>query len=380
MNLLEQLALGWHCPLRALRECFRAALWRPWWPLLAGYVVLLLAIAFAAHPLLSAFMAPAIRMAAGDDALRYPELFRRLPGLWRWAQLAFDALVTPFAAGYSALLWSERFHGVPLHPAHARAEMLHRAPKLLLAMLPVTLATVLGNAALDSLASVRMSGLSRALAPQAIGALLFFVRAACFYAVPMVMLDCRGSRRALLVLPGTLGSVRAGAGRLPVAALVQMPSPSCWRSPARWPNAFRGRARRGARFGVRLGRARGTRLGRGHAALPEFAAAGGGRGMRRAVLAALTLFAAALLSGCGDEALWARWQAERGLFHARAAAARRRPPVDDAAMRAAEARALRVMERFRLRWAADLRGARRPPGGRGVGARGAASGRTGRPA
>ncbi|MCC6650596.1 MAG: hypothetical protein IT348_05560 [Candidatus Eisenbacteria bacterium] len=224
MNLLEQLALGWHCPLRALRECFRSALWRPWWPLLAGYVVALLALAFAAHPLLSPVMAPVVRLAAGDDALRYPELFRRLPGLWKWAQLALDALVTPFAAGYSALLWSERFHGVPLHPAHARAEMLHRAPKLLLAMLPVTLATVLGNAALDSLASVRMSGLSRALAPQAIGALLFFVRAACFYAVPMVMLDRRGPLRALLVLPGTLGK-----GLLPAVvacllfALVQAP-------------------------------------------------------------------------------------------------------------------------------------------------------------
>lgn len=224
MNLLEQLVLGWHCPLRALRECFRSALWRPWWPLLAGYVVMLLAIAFAAHPLLSAFMAPAIRMAAGDDALRYPELFRRLPGLWRWAQLAFDALVTPFAAGYSALLWSERFRGVALHPSQARAAMLRHAPVLLLATLPVTLATVLGNVALDSLVNVRLSGLSRALAPQAIGAIIFLVRAACFYAVPMVMLDRRGSRRALLVLPGTLGKgfVPALVACL-LLALVQLP-------------------------------------------------------------------------------------------------------------------------------------------------------------
>lgn len=88
--------------------------------------------------------------------------------------------------------------------------------------------------------------------------------------------------------------------------------------------------------------------------------------MRRAVLVALTLFAAALLSGCGDEALWARWQAERGLFHARAAAARLPShAVDDAALRAAEARALRVMEQFPpSRWAADpaARGAARQVG------------------
>lgn len=204
MSTLEQLALGWQCPLRALRESARWPLWRPWWPLLASYAAALLALSFAAHPALSWLMAPIVRMAAGDNALRYPELFHRLPGLWKWAQLALDALMTPFAAGFAATLWSERFRGAPLRPAQAWSEALRRWLFLLLATLPVTLSAVAGHIALDSLVHVRLSGISRALAPQALSAFMFFVRAACFYAVPMVMLDRRGARRALLAIPGTL--------------------------------------------------------------------------------------------------------------------------------------------------------------------------------
>ncbi|MBI5170913.1 MAG: hypothetical protein HZA61_15595 [Candidatus Eisenbacteria bacterium] len=203
MNVFEQLALGAQCPWRTLREAGRAELWRPWARYLLACVLVLFAIGFAPHPALSWFMAPLVRWASGDDALRYPELYARLPGLWKWAQLVLDAAVAPFAAGVAALLWSERFRGAPLHAREARALMWRHRFALLAASAPVTLVTVLGHVGLGALEQVRLSGLSRSLAPQALAALVFFVKAACFYAVPMVMLDPRGSRRALFALPRT---------------------------------------------------------------------------------------------------------------------------------------------------------------------------------
>ncbi len=233
MNFFEQLALGAQCPWRTLCEAWRAELWRPWARYLLACVVVLLAIGFAPHPAVSWFMAPLVRWASGDDALRYPELYSRLPGLWKWAQLVLDAAVAPFAAGVAALLWSERFRGAPLHAREARSLMLRHWLALLAASAPVTLVAVLGHVGLGALGQVRLSGLSRALAPQALAALVFLVKAACFYAVPMVMLDPRGSRRALLALPRTwahgllpalVASALLAAASLPLQFLLSQPA------------------------------------------------------------------------------------------------------------------------------------------------------------
>lgn len=205
MTFFEQLALGWQCFWRSLRESRRAELWWPWARLLVMYVAVLLAIGFAPEPRVSWFMAPLVRWAASDDALRYPELYQRLPGLWKWAQLVLDAVVAPFAAGVAALLWSERFRGAPLEGAEARSLVRRRWFALLLATLPVSLTAVAGHAALSALAQVRLSGLTRTLAPQALEAAVFLVRSACFFVVPMVMLDPRGPRRALFAAAGRLG-------------------------------------------------------------------------------------------------------------------------------------------------------------------------------
>ncbi len=232
MSLFEQLALGWQCFARTVRESGRSELWWPWARLLVLYVAVLLAIGFAAEPRVSWFMAPLVRWAASDDALRYPELFERLPGLWKWAQLVLDATVAPFAAGVAALLWSERFRGAPLEGAEARALVWRRWFALLLATLPVSLTAVGGHVALGALEQVRLSGLSRALAPKALEATVFLVRVACFFVVPMVMLDPRGPLRALFAAPGRLAlafvpslvaSLLIGACAWPLGALIARP-------------------------------------------------------------------------------------------------------------------------------------------------------------
>ncbi|MFN8589309.1 MAG: hypothetical protein U0704_16075 [Candidatus Eisenbacteria bacterium] len=196
MTFFEQLALGWQCFWRTLRESGRSALWWPWARLLVLQLAVLVAIGFAPEPRVSWFMAPLVRWAASDDALRYPELFQRLPGLWKWAQLVLDATVAPFAAGVAALLWSERFRGARLEALEARVLMRRRALALLVATLPVSFVALAGHAALNALDHVRLSGLSRSLAPQGVAFGVFLARAACLHVVPMVMLDPRGPRRA----------------------------------------------------------------------------------------------------------------------------------------------------------------------------------------
>ena len=61
--------------------------------------------------------------------------------------------------------------------------------------------------------------------------------------------------------------------------------------------------------------------------------------------AALALLAAALLAGCGDPDVWARWQAERGLYHAARAVRRaeQRSPADGARERAGAERRLEAL-------------------------------------
>jgi tetratricopeptide (TPR) repeat protein len=73
----------------------------------------------------------------------------------------------------------------------------------------------------------------------------------------------------------------------------------------------------------------------------------------RTLLAAIAL--AALAQGCGDDALWARWQAEQALYHARAAAHRalERTPRDEAELDRAIRRLAAIEARFPAeRWVA----------------------------
>lgn len=203
MNALEQVAFGWQCLLGSLRACRSPAIWGPWAALFALQAAGVIACWWGAHPLLSWAVAPMLRMLEGDAALRYPELFRRLPNLARDAGLVTGALALPVLAGVSARLFEQRFRGQAPAAAAAWAEGFSRAGALLLVALPVTLVALGLQAMLHSLPHVRLSGVARVLAHPAADAALLFVRVACAYAAALVVLGGRSGPRALLEIPST---------------------------------------------------------------------------------------------------------------------------------------------------------------------------------
>lgn len=224
MNPLEQLAVGWLATGRSVRE-WRT--WAPWAPALAGalaHSALVLAIVFAAHPLLSWAMAPWLRAVSGDDALRYPELFRRLPGIVTRADRWWMPLYSPLLAGWATALFAVTFHGRERLPATSRRETLGRASTLVLASLPFHLLIAAIAVGESSMLAGRVSTVTRALAPQVAQLLATVVRAVLLLVAPVVVLERRGLRGTLIALPGAAQHAFLGALMIAVlASLLPMP-------------------------------------------------------------------------------------------------------------------------------------------------------------
>lgn len=215
MNPLEQVALGWQALRVAAREAGRARMWTPWlWPF-AAQLLALVALVFAAHPLLSWAMAPAVDALAGRDVVRYPELFRRLPALAGRVELVIAATLGSLAAGASTRLFADAFLGRVPAPGAAIGEALRRAPALFIANLPVHAALLALALALQASAGVRLSSLTRAALPLVVLGGGVVVQAAGAYASALVMLERRSAFPALLALPGTWAK-----GFLPALVLV----------------------------------------------------------------------------------------------------------------------------------------------------------------
>lgn len=204
MNLFEQVALGWQCLWHTRREWVRFELWGPWLLLLALQSGVILALLFAAHPLLSWCMAPLLRGIADADIVRYPELLRRLPALAAQAAVFSGWIVGSLTAGVATRLFADRFRGARSRPALAWSEALPRWPSLWLASLPGALLGF-GLAFLPTLlAGMRMSSLSRRLLPEVLNGLSGIVTALLFYVIAMVMIERRSAPSALAQVPRTL--------------------------------------------------------------------------------------------------------------------------------------------------------------------------------
>jgi hypothetical protein len=215
VNGPEQVVFGWQCLLGALRVCRSPSIWGPWVALFGVQAIVVLAFWWGAHPLLSWCVAPVMRAIEGDASLRYPELFRHLPSLSRDAGLVSGALVLPVLAGVSTRLFERRFREVPPSPGAAWGEGVARAGSLLIAALPVTLAAIGLHLAVGALPNVRLSNLSRALAPAAADGLVLLVRIACAFSAALVVLGGRSGPRALAGIPSTWK-----AGLVPAAAAI----------------------------------------------------------------------------------------------------------------------------------------------------------------
>jgi len=224
VNPLEQVAFGWQCLLGSLRACRSPVVWGPWTVLFGLQALGVVACWWGAHPALSWVMSPLLRAIEGDAALRYPELFRRLPGLARDAGLVTGALAMPVLAGVSTRLFEQRFRArmpAETDTRAAWAEGLSRWGALLIVALPVTLVALGLQAALRSLDAVRLSSIARTLAFPAADAVLLAVRVACAYAAALVVLGGQGGLRALARIPSTWAS-----GLVPAAVALGLLAPA----------------------------------------------------------------------------------------------------------------------------------------------------------
>lgn len=203
MSALERILFGWQCLLESVRACRSAAVWGPWLVLFSLHALAVAALAWAAHPAISWFMAPGLRAVEGDAALRYPGLFLRLPLLARDAGLVIGALALPVLAGVWTRLFERRFRQAPAAPGGAWAEGFSRSGALVVAALPVTVAAFGLHEMLHNLHLVRLSSVARSLAPPAADAALLFVRITCAYAAALVVLGRRSGPGALAAIPGT---------------------------------------------------------------------------------------------------------------------------------------------------------------------------------
>ncbi|HTR96540.1 MAG TPA: hypothetical protein VMH61_01445 [Candidatus Acidoferrales bacterium] len=230
MTFWELVALGLLACGRAIRTAFRSAVALTWLPMLALQALVILALAVAAHPLLSGFMAPLLRAVSGDDALRYPQGFHRLPALAAQAWFFGAAIVGPLCTGAAARAFAASGAGRPALAGTALLEALRRWPSLWLAALPGALVVVGLDAALAQLAGVRISGPTRALLPLLAGGLQIAAQAACFFPPMLVALEDLNPFVAIARIPSTLehGFVPAAVVLLLVAAVMQ---PFGWVAP-----------------------------------------------------------------------------------------------------------------------------------------------------
>ncbi len=204
MSLLEQVALAGLSFGHALRASRRLAMWLPWLLVPGTSLLALAALAWCAHPLLSSFMAPLLRASAGEEALRYPGLYRLLPQIVAGVRFVLDALVVPVAFGGSALAFAAFYRGQEPDTGALLRETLRRAPVFVLAALPVWLAEAGLRAGVAALPGMRLAGLARVLAPHVADAALVLVRATFLYAVVHAALVRRGPAAAVASVPGSL--------------------------------------------------------------------------------------------------------------------------------------------------------------------------------
>lgn len=204
MNLLEQFTLAWQALWHTLVRAWNPRLWLWATPLLAVQLLIVLLLWYAAHPIVSWFMAPLLVRIHGPQSLHYPHLFELMPGLFDRADLAIGAIVGSIAFGAATPAFASAFRGEPVHARAALARAFSRALPLVLVLLPFNLLLLAidlaGNKWLVPLVAGRKIAL---VLPLLITGSALALQAAFFYAVALVMLEGFGARAALRALPST---------------------------------------------------------------------------------------------------------------------------------------------------------------------------------
>lgn len=224
MNVWEQLALSGQCLGRTSRELVRPVLAAPWLVWIAVHVLAVTLLTFVAHPLVNGWLAPLVRRVAGDDALRYPGLFRSLPHLVGLARPVFGVALLPLIAGVSAAQFGQYWRGRPLAAGEAWSTAGRRLPALVALALAAWLLASAGDVVLARLDAGHSTGLSRALLPRLVAFAQWLVSVALAYGPALVVLGGRGVVRAFADLPRTWtpGAIPAAIALL-CASLLRAP-------------------------------------------------------------------------------------------------------------------------------------------------------------
>lgn len=221
MNAAEQVALVWRALLHTARVSLRPALWAPWSVLLAVQAAALAAFANPAHPAVSAWLGAFLERTAGEGVLHYPEYFRQLPWIWGRADLAIAALVAPVVTGWSCAAFAEAFSGRRPSAGGAWRAAAPRARTLVLAWLPLQLATF----AFALLLGGWVEGQRHTFVSRLLGQLLvvggpLVAQTVFFYTPCYVALGRLGAVESWWALPRATGRAGFGAFLASAAALV----------------------------------------------------------------------------------------------------------------------------------------------------------------
>jgi hypothetical protein len=220
MSPADQLALAWQSLLFVVRQMTRPALWAPW-AILAGLQAgAVVALSFAAHPWLSPVLAPLVRRLAGESALRYPDLFLALSGLYARVDLVLAALVGAVTLGASAALFRDVALARRPSARAALALALRRAPALIAVQLPYHMLALGWSNAVVALLGVRGGLMARAAFVIALLGVVV-AQALFLYAAAFVIVERRGAFGTLRSLPhGWRHGIWAA---LPLCALMVLP-------------------------------------------------------------------------------------------------------------------------------------------------------------
>ena len=204
MRFLEDLALAWQALWHTLVRAWNPRLWVWALPLVAAQALVVLILWYAAHPLVSWFMAPILRRAVGPQALHYPHLFELMPNLFDRADGVLGGLVGSIAFGAATPAFASAFRGEAVHARASLARAFALAGKLVLVLLPFNLLLYAMGWTGQHVLGPMLAGrtIARAL-PLFVTAGSLLAQAAFFYAVALVVLEGLGTRAAWRALPST---------------------------------------------------------------------------------------------------------------------------------------------------------------------------------
>jgi hypothetical protein len=204
MNVFEQMVLGWIAFARTVREIFRVPLWAPWALLAAVHLVVVALLWWFAHPLVSWLMAPLLRIVGGEEALRYPQIFRMLPTLFGRFDVVVGAVLGSIMIGAGTLLFASRFRGGLAEPGEALRRSVQRAIPLVLASLPFNVMVVGLSFGVEWLIAERDSGaMVRRLAYAAVLGGSVVLQSLFLYVPALIVIEHKGVLGAFAALPRT---------------------------------------------------------------------------------------------------------------------------------------------------------------------------------